>query len=106
MSSSDREPAAEVEEEGVLAFLLAIRATAAHVCAFFFFFIFARIFGAGRTFESLFLIFCRVCGSEKQVHSVHRVHHRLERSILPSKLAKNKIWRRNYWEPMAQFVVE
>ena len=101
-------PAAEVEEEGVLAFLLAIMATTAtHVCVYFFFFLSLRAFlELGERFESLFLTFRRVCGSEKRVHSVHLVHHHLERSILPLKLAKNEIWRRNDWEPMAQFVVE
>ena len=75
--------------------------------AFFFFLIFARISGAGWTFwEPFFLTFRRVGGSETGFHSVHLVHRHLERSILPSKLAKNEIWRRNDWEPMAQFVVE
>ena len=57
--------------------------------------------------RAFFLTFRRVGGSEKRVNSVHLVHRRLERSIiLPSKLAKNEIWRRNDWEPTAQFVVE
>ena len=50
--------------------------------------------------RAFFLTFRRIGGSEKRVHSVHLVHHRLERSIWPSKLAKNEIWRRNDWEPI------
>ena len=55
--------------------------------------------------RAFFLTFRRVSGSEKRVHSVHLVHRRLERSILPSKLAKTKFgeemtgsqWRSSSW---------
>ena len=55
---------------------------------------------------AFFALFCRVGGSEKRVHGVHLVHRRLVRSILASELAKNEIWRRNDWKPMAQFVMK
>ena len=59
-----------------------------------------------KVLRAFFHTFRRVSDSEKRVHSVHLVHRRLERSILSSKLAKNEIWGRNDWEPMAQFVME
>ena len=76
--------------------------------AFFFFFFNLRthFWSWVNVLRAFFLTFRRVGGSEKRVHSVHLVHRRLERNILPSKLGKNEIWRRNDWEPMAQFVVE
>ena len=81
------------------------------------FWIFSRAFGAGWTFWEPFVLLLAVSMAQgRRVHSVHLVHRKLEvysvshrkleRSILPSKLAKTEIWIRNYWEPISQFVVE
>ena len=56
--------------------------------------------------RAFFLTFPRVGGSEKRVQMMHLVHRQMERSILPSKLAKTENWRKNDWEPMTQFLVE
>ena len=62
--------------------------------AFFFFFFFfdlcAHFLSWVNVLRAFFLTFRRVGGSEKRVHSVHLVHHRLERSTFLRSWPKTK----------------